>query len=84
MCKNEIYEEIYSILQKVFEDEEKLPKTFEESFSDKIDSIEFVMLVVETESRFNIKIDDEDFEIEKVGSINSLADLIIKYKNNHS
>ena len=84
MCKNEICEEVFLILQQVFEDEEKLPKTFEESFSDKIDSIEFVMLVVEIESRFNIKIDDDDFEIENVDSVNSLADLIIKYKSNHS
>jgi|LSQX01.2.fsa_nt_gb acyl carrier protein len=81
MSKNEICEEIFLILKQIFENEEKLPKTFEESISDQIDSIEFVMIIVEIEGRFDIKIDDDDFEIENVDSINRLADLIIKYKN---
>ena len=80
MTKNEICEKIFLILNQVFEDKGKVPKSLEESISDKIDSIEFVMIIVEIENQFEIKIDDDDFEIENVDSVGRLADLIIKYK----
>jgi len=81
MNKNEICDKLYLILKQVLEEEEKLPESFDENISEKIDSVEFVMLIVEVENQFQIKINDDDFEIEKIASIDKLADLIIKYLN---
>ncbi len=81
MSKNEICEKIFLILKQVLGNAENLPKTFDESIGDKVDSIEFVMIIVEIENQFDIKIDDDDFNIENVDSIDRFADLIIRYKN---
>lgn len=81
MNKNEINAKVLTILKKILEDEEKLPQTFDESISQNIDSIEFVTIIIEIEKEFGIEIDDEDFEIDNVDSVNKLTDLIIKYIN---
>lgn len=81
MNKNEICEKLYSIFKEVLKEEEKLPSKFDENISEKLDSIEFVMIIVEIENQFQISIDDNDFEIDKIASIDKLADLILKYIN---
>lgn len=80
MNKKELCEKIFLILNQIFENKDKLPKSFDESIGDKMDSIEFVMLIVEIENQFEIKIDDDDFDIENIDNINKLADLIMRYK----
>ena len=77
--KKEISEKILIILKKILEDDEKLPRTFDESISKNIDSLEFVLIIIEVEKTFEIEIDDKDFEIENVDSVNKLTDIIQKY-----
>lgn len=79
MNKNEICEKIKEMLSKVMEDNGKVPTTFDEDIAELMDSIEFVMLIVEIENEFEIKIDDDDFEIENVDTISKFADLVMKY-----
>lgn len=79
MNKKEISEKILIILKKILEDDEKLPRTFDESISKNIDSLEFVLIIIEVEKTFEIEIDDKDFEIENVDSVNKLTDIIQKY-----
>lgn len=79
MKKNEICKKIREVLNEVVEESEKMPTTFDEDIVELMDSIEFVMLIVEIENEFGIKIDDDDFEIENVNTISKFADLVIKY-----
>jgi len=81
MDKKEICEKVFHILKQIFGDEENLPKTFEEEISGKIDSLKFVMLIVEIENQFYIEINEDDFEVNKLSSIEKIADIIIKYIN---
>lgn len=82
MCKNEICEKIMEMLTTVLEEKNLYAFTFDEDISELMDSIEFVMLIVEIENEFNIKIDDDDFEIENVNTISNFADIVLKYKEN--
>lgn len=79
MSKKDICEKLYVIIKQVLEEEGKLPASFDDNLSDKLDSIEFVMVIVEIENQFRIKIDDDDFEIANIASIDKLADLVIRY-----
>ena len=49
---------------------------------DVLDSIEFVTLIVEIETEFEIEIDDSDYDMEKLGDIHKLAELVEKYMTN--
>lgn len=82
MGKNEISEKIMEMLTTVLEEKESYPSTIDEDISELMDSIEFVMLIVEIENEFNIKIADDDFEIENVNTISKFADMVLKYKEN--
>lgn len=78
MSKNEICKKIMEMLTTVLE-EKNSPSTLDEDISELMDSIEFVMLIVEIENEFNIKIADDDFEIENVNTISKFADVVLKY-----
>lgn len=82
MSKNEISEKIMEMLTTVLEEKGSYPSTFDEDISEVMDSVEFVMLIVEIENEFNIKIADDDFEIENVNTISKFADIVLKYKEN--
>ena len=79
MNKNEICERIKEMLTTIMEESEKIPNTFDEDIIEFMDSIEFVMLIVEIENEFEIKIDDDEFEIENLDTISKFADLVMKY-----
>ena len=80
MNRNEACEKILEILSEVLEEKKECPSTYDEDISERLDSIEFVMLIVEIENGFDIKVLDDDFE--NVNTINKLADLVFKYKEN--
>lgn len=82
MNKNEVCEKVMKILIKILKEKAEYPATFDEDISEMMDSVEFVMLIIEIEKEFNIKISDDDFDIENVNTVNKFADLVFKYKGN--
>lgn len=79
MNKELVCKKILMLLKSVMEDE-KLNIEYDEDITKVLNSIGFVTLVVELEDEFDIELDDEDFELSKMGNINRIADLVIKYK----
>lgn len=47
-----------------------------------VDSLGFVELRFQSEERFDIKIDDEEFIPENFKSLNNIADMIVRLKEN--
>lgn len=80
MNRNEISNKIYEIMQEVFGSEKNI-QGMDEDLLDKLDSIEFVSLIVEIETEFLIEIDDNDYELEKMSTVNKIAELVEKYLN---
>lgn len=80
MSRNEISNKIYEIMQEVFGSEKNI-QGMDEDLLDKLDSIEFVSLIVEIETEFLIEIDDNDYELEKMSTVNKIAELVEKYLN---
>lgn len=79
MDKRDICEKVNTILGKVLEDI-SVPDGNDVDFSDRMNSIEFVTLLISIENEFDIEIDDDDFDMEKLSSVNKIADLVISYK----
>lgn len=79
MKKNEVCMKVAEILQSVFEENIEVPLDYDDDIRNLLDSIQFVTLIVELESKFKIAITDEDFEIEKMCNIDKIADLIMSY-----
>ena len=52
---------------------------YDMDFRDKLDSLKIVTLIIEIEEQYGIMISDEDFDIEKISTINKICDLINKY-----
>lgn len=46
-----------------------------------LDSVEFVTLLVEIETEFDIEIDDSDYELKKMSTVSRIAELVEKYLN---
>ena len=80
MDKQNICEKIKAILNKVLEG--KTLANDDIDFSENMDSIEFVTLVIEIESEFEIEIDDNDFDMRNLSSINKITDLVYSYTQN--
>lgn len=80
MSRDEISKKIYEIMKEVF-GEEKNIQGLDEDLLDKLDSIEFVSLIVEIETEFLIEIDDKDYELEKMSTVNKIAELVERYLN---
>lgn len=77
MKQNEIALKVFNIVEKVLENNENLPKNNDEDITALFDSIRFVTLIVEIENTFGIEISDDDFELEKMSSINKITELIL-------
>ena len=71
---------IMDIMKEVL-DEEKIANC-DGNLLDVLDSIEFVTLIVEIETEVEIEIDDSDYDMEKLGDIHKLAELVEKYMTN--
>ena len=71
---------IMDIMKEVL-DEEKIANC-DGNLLDVLDSIEFVTLIVEIETEFEIEIDDSNYDMEKLGDIHKLAELVEKYMTN--
>lgn len=79
MRKEEISNQIFQIVRKIVTNEETLNLKYDDDIRYMLDSIQFVTLIVEIESTFNVEVRDEDFEIEKLGSIEKITELILSY-----
>lgn len=79
MRKEEISNKIFQIVRKIVTNEETLNLKYDDDIRYMLDSIQFVTLIVEIESTFNVEVRDEDFEIEKLGSIEKITELILSY-----
>lgn len=79
MRKEEISNKIFQIVRKIVTNEEALNLKYDDDIRYMLDSIQFVTLIVEIESTFNVEVRDEDFEIEKLGSIEKITELILSY-----
>lgn len=56
-------------------------KNYNDSLSEKynFDSLEFIMIISEIENHFKISLKDDDLQIDKLDSINSIITLINNY-----
>lgn len=81
MERKEICDKVFAILKQILDEGETLSEKFDEDISGAMDSIKFVTLIVQIEKEFNIEIDDDDFEISKMDTINKISDLISTYIN---
>ena len=79
MRKEEISNKIFQIVRKIVTNEETINLKYDDDIRYMLDSIQFVTLIVEIESTFNVEVRDEDFEIEKLGSIEKITELILSY-----
>ena len=85
MNRNEVCEEILKMVSKVIDERKKsapVIKRIVDDISEKLDSVEFVMLIVDIENKFGVSVSDDDFEIERVNTVDKLADLVCNYKEN--
>ena len=79
MSKSEIGNQIFSLIEEVLNEESKKIKSFDDDISEILDSVGFVTLIVEIETFFDIEINDDDYEVYKINTINKLADLVETY-----
>lgn len=79
MQKDEIGQKVVGILEKVLDSKEKLPKAYDQDISPVLDSIRFVSLIIEIETTFNMEIDEDDFEISKLDTVEKIIDLVSGY-----
>ena len=77
MSKNDICEKVMGILKQIL-DYLPLP-TYTEEFGERLSSIEFVTFIVEIESEFEIEIDDDDFELNNMDTVEKIANLVTRY-----
>ncbi len=77
MEKNQIISKIKDIMNEVLEPE-KAAKC-DGDLLDVLDSIEFVTIIVEIETEFDIEIDDNDYELENMNTLPKMAELVEKY-----
>lgn len=86
MPNHVICEKIVEILnQNLDYNKDLVPKNYTEEFGEHLTSIEFVTFIVEVESAFDIEINDDDFELKNMDTVEKIANLITKYlatKNN--
>lgn len=80
MSNNEICEKVLEILNQVLDyNTDLVPNTYNEELGDHLSSIEFVTFIVEVESTFDIEIDDNDFELKNMDTVQKIANLVDKY-----
>lgn len=79
MTRQEVCDVVFKLINQILEEKNVKLNSAEEDISDLLNSIEFVTLVVEIESAFQIEFNDDDFDLDKMSSVNSIADLIMKY-----
>lgn len=82
MDNQNIKEKVTAILGKVLEGD-SFPSSNDVDFSNSINSIQFVNLLIEIENEFDIEIDDEDFNMKILSSVNRITDLVILYKEKY-
>ena len=68
MSKNDICEKVMGILKQILDYNNGL-----------IPTIEFVTFIVEIESEFEIEIDDDDFELNNMDTVEKIANLVTRY-----
>ena len=56
-----------------------IPTTYTEEFGERLSSIEFVTFIVEIESKFEIEIADDDFELNNMDTVEKIANLVTRY-----
>ena len=80
MSKNDICEKVMGILKQTLDYNNGLiPTTYTEEFGERLSSIEFVTFIVEIESEFEIEIDDDDFELNNMDTVEKIANLVTRY-----
>lgn len=79
METSKIVSKIYEIMHEVL-DADKVARG-DGDLLEVLDSIEFVTLIVEIETEFDIEIDDSDYELEKMSTVSKIAELVEKYLN---
>ena len=80
MSKNDICEKVMGILKQILDYNNGLiPTTCTEEFGERLSSIEFVTFIVEIESKFEIEIDDDDFELNNMDTVEKIANLVTRY-----
>lgn len=77
-----IKEKINEIINGILAEEGKQVKGKIGDVVELLDSIEFVSLIVEVETEFDIEIDDKDYDFEKMNSVDKITDLVVHYINN--
>lgn len=79
MEKNDICEQVLKVLKETIGDDERVLDTYDDDINDVLNSVEFICMVVELESIYNIELNDKDFEIGNMNTIRKFADLISNY-----
>lgn len=82
MDNQNINEKVAAIFRKVLKGY-SFPSSNDEDFSNRINSIQFVTLLIEIENEFDIEIEDKDFNMEMLSSVNRITDLVISYKEKY-
>lgn len=82
MSNRIICEKIVEILNQILDyNKDLVPKNYTEEFGENLSSIEFVTFIVEVESAFDIEINDDDFELKNMDTVEKIANLVTKYLN---
>lgn len=79
METSRIVRKIYKIMNEVL-DADKVARG-DGDLLEVLDSVEFVTLLVEIETEFDIEIDDSDYELKKMSTVSRIAELVEKYLN---
>ena len=86
MSNHIICEKIVEILNQILDyNKDLVPKNYTEEFGENLTSIEFVTFIVEVESTFDVEINDDDFELKNLDTVEKISNLVTKYldaKNN--
>ena len=79
MEHSKICKEVHMLLEQICKHGETKHVSFEEDITVFLDSLMFVLLIVEIENKFGIEINDDDFDLSKMTSINDISSLIGTY-----
>ena len=79
MDKKYLHDRIIEIIESLVEGEISILD--ETDVSEIFDSIQFVKFIVESEDKFNIELNSDDFELDKFKNVNVIVDLLMGYIN---
>ena len=79
MDKKYLHDRIIEIIESLVEGEISILD--ETDVSEIFDSIQFVKFIVEIEDKFNIELNSDDFELDKIKNVNVIVDLLMGYIN---